>query len=120
MINQQKIDIELAKSWFIFAQLMIIFAGFLFASGGIIYGVTFDNFNKAMDTQLNSDNSSNQTLIEGTIQVYGDLANSNFKLYRLALISGFVFVIFGIALWMKGNKELKKLKEDFENGKTKD
>ena len=42
-------EVELAKSWFVLSQTLMLLAGFLFAAGGAVWGSSINT----MDTEIN-------------------------------------------------------------------
>ena len=100
------INVEKAKSYFVLSQILIILAGFLFASSGVVYALMFNSFDKAVELALsNSTNSSFN--VTGLIQTYGDLAVVNFSLYKYFLYSGAIVTFFSLLAWCLGNSKIK-------------
>ncbi|MFA5952966.1 MAG: hypothetical protein WC812_00035 [Candidatus Pacearchaeota archaeon] len=110
-MNNEIKKLEIAKSYFVLAQISIIFAGFLFASGGIAYNSANNNFDKAVSLALNSENLTMEKtdLYKNFIQIYGNLTNNNLQLWIWFFIIGAIFVLISFILWFIGNNNIKKI-----------
>jgi len=112
-------EIELEKSWFILAQIFIILAGFLFASGGIAWTNSINTLNTGI-------NLANDYIQEGcklnnlsgiaefrnfSLYYYGQMTITNLELWKIFFLLGGIFLIISLVCWFLGYHKLKKLKE---------
>ena len=112
--------IELAKSWFIAAQLSIILAGFMFASAGIILSNTANTMNWGLNkvTEVATQNCEDlenvtnyQTIMIGSLDYVQESVESNLKVYKNLSKYGLWLIILSVIFFMVGRHRLKKIKE---------
>lgn len=132
--NQAKI--EYAKSWFTYANILIIFAGIMFAAGGISYQNSISllgSMNQMLVSQLQRVDQSilvmgniNDTLIREVYSNYsiqsatdikeiitnqGEIFKGTLKVWIIFVIGGFIFSVLAIVFLIVGQNILKKLRE---------
>ena len=128
------IEIEIAKSWYVLAQISIILAGFMFASAGIYYNNSISLFSDQVDIVKDTVDfvnfvSTNQELINNnsnpelkgilnisqdyyvdTSNIYKDLTLSQLSAYGRFNQLGVFFVIMSVLFWGIGKIKLGKIK----------
>ena len=109
---------ELAKSWFIAAQLCMILAGFLFASAGIILTNSQNTMNFGLDKvgQVtvqdcgSLENVTNyQEVTVGILDYVQETVESNLDVYKDLAQYGSWLIIASVVFFLIGRSELKKL-----------
>jgi hypothetical protein len=114
-------QIELAKSWFILAQITIILAGLFFASAGIMFTNAQNTLNFGLDLaeratskdcNLINNVSSYQNFTIGVLDYVGESVYANLDLFMIYIKIGFGLVIVSVVLWITGYIRLKRLKID--------
>jgi len=137
-MNKELIDIrvECAKSWFFYAQLCMILAGFLFASSGIAWQNIGDNLRDStnavyfgvnridkilLDAQV-VNSSINHSIISEYLNMtanfpvnitaqYAILLEVNSKLWIVFFVGGFIFTLLSFIFCIIGKGALKKLEQ---------
>jgi len=122
-----KKEIELAKSWFVLAQICIILAGFIFTAGGIAWTISFNAINdglqftneviKITPTLNNSrvlDSYSNFS--DRMIDYYREIGFSHVKLWQELFVIGGVLVILSLITWGFGYWKLNRVMSGFKEG----
>lgn len=130
-----EIEVEKAKSWFVLSQVLILLAGFLFASAGIAYTSAFNSFDKAVVLSLDNidrivelrklgleNNLTNSTqeeiknltdeftnLNKGLIQSYGDLTKENVELSKSFILFGFICSLLSMTAWGIGKYKINRI-----------
>lgn len=87
----KELDVEIAKSWFVFAQIAIILAGFLFTASGVTINVASTNV------------SSNLLTFSWAM-----------NLFYVFFFFGGIFTILSIIFWTTGKKKLENSKKVIE------
>ncbi len=111
----QEADIEIAKSWFVLAQITIILAGFLFASYGIHFTNAQTSLDKTIDLTIFSIEQSKKletNLTKDFISLsrdYPSLVSMNLEIGRIYLIFAMILTIFSIIFFFVGQLQLKKI-----------
>ena len=129
-MNENHLKVELAKSWISLAHLLIILAGFLFATAGIMYTSHLDSIlgassilNSAFDINNNclktSERSGDAELAKicyayingsfGFINLLSNTAIQDVVLWRYLTILGLFISLLSALSFLKGRNELKKL-----------
>jgi TRAP-type C4-dicarboxylate transport system permease small subunit len=116
-------EIELAKSWFVLAQLLMILAGFLFASGGVVltnthntmmFGLTeLDNI--PLLSKLNSSEESygfRTNLSLAKVEYAFGSVISHLELFKTLMISGLVLFFFSLAFFFWGQRKIAKIRSN--------
>lgn len=133
----EKIEIELAKSWFILAEILMIFSGIMFAAAGLSYAAAQDSLSRAYENYyepirlsreivldkltLNStqwekyEEFYNLTteVINTTSQVkqnWGNLTMVNLNFWKIYLLVGLFTLILSLAIFGWGQWLLRNLK----------
>jgi hypothetical protein len=108
MINKK---LEEAKGYFVLSQILIIFSGFLFASGGVSYGFVYTNFDKAVSFSSTSQNLSLEqiNLTNSLRDIYGNLMINNLQLWVLFIYGGLFFVVSSFISWVIGMKKIRDM-----------
>ena len=110
--------IELAKSWFVAAQICIILAGFLFASAGILLTNSQNTMNFGLDKvgQVtvqdcgSLENVTNyQDVTIGILDYIQETVESNLKIYKKLEWWGLGLIIASAVFFIIGRRELKKI-----------
>jgi TRAP-type C4-dicarboxylate transport system permease small subunit len=115
-------EIEIAKSWFVAAQICIIFAGFLFASGGIAWSNSVALLNSGfsgVDSVLQNTqtlNCSNPLLLEvnqlslNATKSILDLSKIHANTFGAFFYIGCALVMTVVVLFFVGRHELRKIR----------
>jgi len=110
--------IELAKSWFVFSQLSMILAGFLFASAGIVITNAQTTMNFGLDklgeiTNVDCDEIENvsnyQEVHIGILDYVGESVSSSINIYRNFFILGIVLTFISVVSFVIGKIKLQKI-----------
>src|SRR3989338_1919958 len=115
MINNNQI--ELAKSWFVLAQICIILAGFFFTIGGITYSnvlISSDNlinFFSKYQIQYEDEKLPESALyfLDLSMEYQEIRLKSNKSIIFSSMISGGIFVLLSFILWFRGHQKIKNL-----------
>lgn len=104
-------NMEESKGYFALSQILIILAGFLFASGGISYTSASNHFDKAVILALTPQNLTPEqlNLSNSIIGVCGDLTKANLSLWRIFIEMGMISAFLSIFVWFLGMIKIKKL-----------
>jgi|SRR3989338_11166800 len=110
-MNDKLIEVrtEIAKSWFTFAQITVILAGFLFTASGVAWNNSQDTINRMQEISLSQLDRIDQIILTPEINVSNynpylnatanannDILDSNEELLFLTIKWGMWFLIFGI------------------------
>jgi len=118
-------EIELGKSLIQLAQIIIIFAGVLFALGGIAYtnavsslSIVSNSINlfsiEVMKTNITDLSESKQNLINETFNFnkkHAEIIKPQLDLSLYSLKFGIVLAISSLIIWFFGHRKIKNAKE---------
>lgn len=116
-----KKKMEIAKSWFVLAQIAIILSGFFFASSGILFDAEKANFNQELslvaeaagkDCSQISNPENYQNAIVQLIDTYNDSGDYYRKMSKEYLYWGIIFTVLSFCLWLVGHWKINKMKLD--------
>ncbi|MDO8741405.1 MAG: hypothetical protein Q7J54_07625 [Candidatus Woesearchaeota archaeon] len=108
-MTETGIKIELAKSWFIMAQLTMILAGFLFATGGVAWTNSLNSlnfgFNLISDVCQNLNKSAIPTA--SYADLVPNLVTSQIELARFCILFGVIMTIISLLFFIIGQTQLR-------------
>ena len=121
---------ELAKSWFVMAQLFMILAGFLFVMVGVAHsssvGTRQSLYNDLVIVQVGANqftlaklNGTAKDLTDDLFIAYGDIIEKNERIRFFGLIFGPILVVFSLIFWLIGRNRLRLLKKFSSSSPTK-
>ncbi|MFA7708101.1 MAG: hypothetical protein WCX73_04065 [Candidatus Pacearchaeota archaeon] len=109
---------EIAKSWFVLAQILIILAGFSFTSAGISWSLATSNLNSGVNLVVDAstkscDNICNltayQNLTGNVLSYYAEMTMGNLDLWKYLIDLGLLLTIFSILCWLRGKYLLHRI-----------
>ncbi len=124
MNEKLQIELENAKSFFVLAQLLIVLAGFLFATGGIAYQSnlkTLEMLHQNTENILSTFYMSNNTgFVGGPLKNYleakfkygeslYEFSKTQLELWKLLFVFGVMVTLFSILYWFIGKRKIKTL-----------
>ncbi len=110
MVNEKlTIEIEEAKSWFTLAQVVMILAGFMFASSGIWINSTISLQNSGINILSSLNNSREISTI------YFDISKIAANLMKNFFLFGSVITLMSLAFFIIGYYKINKLKHKYSS-----
>ena len=113
-------ELELAKSWFVAAQLLIIFAGFMFATSGMAYSNANNIISRMVSnltqTSFNVEDPNNigkdiYDVLKISQEILRKQADSNLELSTFTLEIGGVITFLSLFCFGMGRYKIRKIKE---------
>jgi len=118
MEEKTQIKIEEAKSWFVLAQILIILAGFMFATAGISHNNLIQTKKTLSDRRYELGNTSLNLNNSWGKFVYNDfrgliLDEANFEVNKsIYNLLGLGFIIISITFWILGKIKISRIKKN--------
>ncbi len=106
-------QIELAKSWFQLSQILVILAGFFFATAGIAFTNAQNTLNFGINLAKDTANKSNE-FITNSLSYVGESVSSNINLWIIYLEIGGIITGLSLLSWGYGKYKLGRIKEKNE------
>jgi len=117
-VDRMKKDIELAKSWFVAAQLSMILAGFLLASAGIVltnsqnmmsWGLDKVGEVTVQDCSVLENVSNYQEVTVASLDYVQESVRAGLNLYKTFSKYGMALIFLSIIFFWIGRTSLKRL-----------
>jgi len=111
-------EIELAKSWFVLAQIIIILSGFFFAASGIawvnstntmIFGLDLAEKSSSKNCDQLNNLSNYQEFVGETLGYTHESILSSLNLWKFYFKLGWFLVFISIFIWWFGKYKLENL-----------
>ena len=115
-------EVELAKSWFMLSQILIILAGFLFTAGGVAHSNYISIFNSEFNilngivmqsynnpNSINLENISDNTTIYRLIDLVDKEAKSQENLSKDYIRYGIGVSVLSILFWANGYSKMQRV-----------
>jgi hypothetical protein len=115
MDEKVNLQIEDAKTWFALAQILIILAGFMFASAGIsltnsinLIKSEIDIVNKAVEISDNSINNA-KSIVENFVPTLDKLQKEQINSFKRDSYTGVGLIVLSLFFWGLGKYKINKI-----------